>query len=207
MQKVIISTAMFLFTATSLIANPFGKNHVEKIDLELNKNIVNTVVEIANEGIEHEHIVLTTKVMHSISIQHSVIKNIIVDKIKKTERWDAVKYSHLYSAFAELEVLTDREYWKNIPQNKFGQEIINAVNNLEKAIKDLPLNDEKNLYFDKLANIAFYFHYNGKVLNISKLFELAKSYSGNLEARGNKLTEVTPLELTVEEYAKKNNLE
>ena len=209
MQKNVVGTlAVILFSVTSLMAHPIGKNQAKKIELELNKDIVNAVAGIANEEIDQQsHEVLAAKVIHSISIKHSILKNKITDKVKTAEKWDSVKYSQLYAAFAELEVFADYEYWGSMSKTKLGQELINVLNKLEEAINNLPTNDERTLFFNEMENTVFYFHYNGKIVNISKLFELAKSYSGNLETADNKLTKANPLELTIEEYAKQNNLE
>ncbi|MCR5504622.1 MAG: hypothetical protein K6E94_03535, partial [Elusimicrobiaceae bacterium] len=88
-----------------------------------------------------------------------------------------------------------------------GQELINVLNELEEAINNLPTNDDRTLFFNEMENTVFYFHYNGKIVNITKLFETAQAYTGTLTALPGKLTSGTPLELTIEEYAKQNNLE
>ncbi len=207
-NKVVAALAVLLFSVASLMAHPIGKNKTQKIELDLNKNIVNAVVEIANEEIDQQsREVLAAKVIHSISIKHSILKSKITDKVKATERWDAVKYSQLYSAFSELEVFADYEYWGSMSKDKFRHELINVIDKLEKAINNLPTNDDKTLFFNEMEKTVFYFHYTGKIVNIAKLFETAQAYTGTLTALPGKLTSGTPLELTIEEYAKQNNLE
>ena len=202
MKKILISTlAIIAFSATALMAH-----QTDKINLELDKHILDAVTEVTHEGVEQTSAMLAAEVIHKISIQNNIIKNKILEKVKSADKIDALKYSRLYSAFSELEAVRASKFF-NIPQEHIGQELFIKLDNLAKAINNLPSASDRDFFTDQIANTVLYFEYMEKVVNTSKLFDIATSYkelflSGNAAIEKSKLSNMNLVSYSIEEYVK-----
>jgi len=202
MKKILISTlAIIAFSATALMAH-----QTDKIILELDKHILDAVTEVTHEGVEQTSAMLAAEVIHKISIQNNIIKNKILEKVKSADKIDALKYSRLYSAFSELEAVSASKFF-NIPQEHIGQELFIKLDDLAKAINNLPSASDRDFFTDQIANTVLYFEYMEKVVNTSKLFDIATSYkelflSGNAAIEKSKLSNMNLVSYSIEEYAK-----
>lgn len=202
MKKILISTlAIIAFSATALMAH-----QTDKINLELDKHILDAVTEVTHEGVEQTSAMLAAEVIHKISIQNNIIKNKILEKVKSADKIDALKYSRLYSAFSELEAVSASKFF-NIPQEHIGQELFIKLDNLAKAINNLPSASDRDFFTDQIANTVLYFEYMEKVVNTSKLFDIATSYkelflSGNAAIEKSKLSNMNLVSYSIEEYVK-----
>ena len=78
---------------------------------------------------------------------------------------------------------------------------------MAKAINNLPSASDRDFFTDQIANTVLYFEYMEKVVNTSKLFDIATSYkelflSGNAAIEKSKLSNMNLVSYSIEEYVK-----
>ena len=150
------------------------------------------------------------QVLQAIKAQNSAIKQSILNKVETAEKHDATKYSQVYNLFVRLENIANQGYDENMPQEDIGQAIFTVLDDLAKAIANLPSAEDRQIFTDKIANTVFYFQYRDKVVNTSKLFDIATSYKdlplfGTTAIEKSKLSNMNLIEYSIEEYAGKMN--
>ena len=206
MKKIVLA----VLSAFCVSVVPVTAHQINNIDLELNKEFLKDITTIVSEQVNQEPDL--ENILKELEQQHSIILSDIENKKNENKQDEKLykNYERLHHTYYRLLTLTKTQFPEDIDKYYIGQNIYIVLDDLAKALANLPKSDN-NYYNDMIENSVYYFEHTQKIVNIAQLYDTAESYLshgnnnlgyGNTAIENSPLIEGSLLNVSVSQYMK-----